>query len=506
MSMSDAELLAALAAKRDAELFRQLTQRHIDFVYAAAVRQSGDRTAAQDITQAVFLLLWQRVGKLKTGTVIKGWLFNATRYVAANARRAEARRTMHEREAAVMRSETTQRATEISPVLDDAMAKLSESDRRAVLLRYFEDQSADEVGAQLGVSADAAKKRISRATERLRQHLGDVGANVGLTALPAILASHAGMSSPVFLVNATMSVILSGTAGAAGGPATLLAKGASKMMLRNQIKILVIKGVVLTMCVGAAAAVVTQEVHPPAAAPAPVVVAQAQPAEQPPAQPATVAAPQTEDPEYQGVRGVLTGIVDAYDKDDNAKMMSLLYADPVTGKQILSELAIIFPDDMAAYRVEKMAIKHFGSPGMSLILRVSTVSALALDILARTGPDDVSITGDTAVLTPSVDLPGNWPNKPIYFRKVGEIWKVDVEQTFRLKFHLTLRHGEGQTETEDQLLADAGKQLTEKLNAIADRIERGEIQDVYQTQAAIDQMYLEASQEFRSMDVNILPK
>src|ERR1700728_4484155 len=140
MLLEDSKLLAECAKNGGAEGFPGLVERHIDFVYAAALRQTGDPHVAQDITQAVFLLFLQRAGRLKAGTLVKGWLFSATRYVVANARRAETRRKLHEREAAAMRSEIppANSWSDISPHLDDALAGLSEKDRRVLLLRYFE--------------------------------------------------------------------------------------------------------------------------------------------------------------------------------------------------------------------------------------------------------------------------------------------------------------------------------------------------------------------------------
>src|SRR5580658_360254 len=88
---NDAELLRGYATAGDPAAFRRLVERHIDFVYACAVRQVGNRDLAEDVVQAVFLLLSQKAGKMKPGTFIKGWLFNATRYSASNAWRAEAR-------------------------------------------------------------------------------------------------------------------------------------------------------------------------------------------------------------------------------------------------------------------------------------------------------------------------------------------------------------------------------------------------------------------------------
>src|ERR1700693_6097593 len=128
MMTDDSQLLVTCAHDRSAGGFAALVERHMYFVYAAALRQTGDPHIAQDITQAVFLLLSQRASRLKPGTVIKGWLFNATRYVVGNARRAEARRKLHEREAAAMRSEivTEDHWPSIAPHLDDALAGLSE--------------------------------------------------------------------------------------------------------------------------------------------------------------------------------------------------------------------------------------------------------------------------------------------------------------------------------------------------------------------------------------------
>ena len=105
MMTDDSQLLTSYAQDRAGGAFDRLVERHIDFVYASALRQIGDPQVAQDITQAVFLLFSQRATRLKRGTIVKGWLFNTTRYVIANARRAEARRKFHEREAASMRSE-----------------------------------------------------------------------------------------------------------------------------------------------------------------------------------------------------------------------------------------------------------------------------------------------------------------------------------------------------------------------------------------------------------------
>jgi RNA polymerase sigma factor (sigma-70 family) len=69
--------------------------------------------------------------------------------------------------------------THIEPLLDDAMEALDETDRAAILLRYFENKSLREVGQSLGTSDDAAQKRVSRAIERLREFFSKRGVAIG---------------------------------------------------------------------------------------------------------------------------------------------------------------------------------------------------------------------------------------------------------------------------------------------------------------------------------------
>ena len=59
---------------------------------------------------------------------------------------------------------------QISPLLDEALAQLGEKDRQAVLLRFFENKSLAEVGNRLGTGEDTARKRVSRALEKLRRY------------------------------------------------------------------------------------------------------------------------------------------------------------------------------------------------------------------------------------------------------------------------------------------------------------------------------------------------
>src|SRR4051812_4171759 len=109
VEISDEQLLDR-CRDGDRNALSPLVQRHIDFVYSVARRQVGDAHLAEDVTQAVFLILCRKAASLRRGTVLQGWLFETTRYAANNALRSLRRKQHHERAAA---SEHRQEAAEI---------------------------------------------------------------------------------------------------------------------------------------------------------------------------------------------------------------------------------------------------------------------------------------------------------------------------------------------------------------------------------------------------------
>src|SRR5262245_48204416 len=97
---ADLELIRSYATTGSEEAFAEVTRRHLGLVYSAALRQVGDVHLAQEVTQAVFVILARKAGSLRDGTVLAGWLFRTTRFAAARAVRAERRRQRREQEAA----------------------------------------------------------------------------------------------------------------------------------------------------------------------------------------------------------------------------------------------------------------------------------------------------------------------------------------------------------------------------------------------------------------------
>jgi hypothetical protein len=100
----DLDLLRDYAAHGSDDAFRTLLNRYVGLVYAAALRQVQNPHLAEEITQAVFLVLARKAGALRSGTVLAGWLFRTTRFLAARAIRDQQRRQRHEEEAARMKT------------------------------------------------------------------------------------------------------------------------------------------------------------------------------------------------------------------------------------------------------------------------------------------------------------------------------------------------------------------------------------------------------------------
>lgn len=193
--VSDAQLLADFVRAKDQRAFATLVQRHINMVYSAALRRTRDSHLADDITQAVFVILARKAPGLTPDVVLSAWLHRTTRYAAMDALKLRGRRARHEARAAEMKPVTYNPEMEmkwplVAEFLDEAVDTLSETDRRAVMLRFYENKSFADVGQALGIAEDAARKRVSRATEKLRAWLGRRGAVVSALLLTGMLQSR----------------------------------------------------------------------------------------------------------------------------------------------------------------------------------------------------------------------------------------------------------------------------------------------------------------------------
>jgi RNA polymerase sigma factor (sigma-70 family) len=233
---NDLDLLGQFTRDHSQDAFTALVNRHVNLVYSAALRQVRSPQLAEEVAQSVFTDLARNAGKLKPDTVLTAWLYQVTRCTAIDVVRRETRRQLREQIASEMNAmnATASDWTQIEPFLDEAMHTLDETDRAAVLLRYFENKSLREVGESLGASEDAAQKRVSRAVERLREFFTKRGVTVGASGLVAVISVNAVQAAPVGLaVTISTAAILAGTTITTTATAT-----ATKAMALTNIKII----------------------------------------------------------------------------------------------------------------------------------------------------------------------------------------------------------------------------------------------------------------------------
>jgi len=252
----DSELLGRYAGTRSEDAFAELVRRHVNLVYSAALRQvNGDAHLARDVAQTVFTDLARKAGSLSRRESLTGWLYTSTHFAAAKMVRRESRR--RQREDKFMREPIPEnevgRVTpcapdwgEIRPVLDDAMHELKETDREAILLRYFENRAFAEVGAKLGLNENAARMRVERALEKLRAIFAKRGITTA-AALASVISANAVQVAP-----AGLAATLATTSIAAAGTGTAFA--ILKIMTATQLKL----GIGALVVAGAATALVLQ--------------------------------------------------------------------------------------------------------------------------------------------------------------------------------------------------------------------------------------------------------
>jgi RNA polymerase sigma factor (sigma-70 family) len=224
--MNGTELLAEFRASRTEAAFDELVRRYTNLVYSIARRRVNDAALAQEVTQIVFIRTAKTPPKLSSEAQLLAWLHRTTVHVSIDLWRSETRR--HAREQLVM-AMPTDRPEEaawkvMTPVLDEALDGLHETDRQAILLRFFDQKSMAELGKALGVTEDAAKMRVSRAIERLRTQLGGLGVTCGTLLLETLLFERSVEAAPPSLAPALIGAQNAGTSridpGTIGSPSS----------------------------------------------------------------------------------------------------------------------------------------------------------------------------------------------------------------------------------------------------------------------------------------------
>ncbi len=248
--VSDMELVRTYLQQGSEEAFATLVRRHINLVYSAALRYVGNAAQAEEITQAVFIILSRKAAGLRPDTVLEGWLYETTRLTSSSFLRGERRRQWREQEAYMQstldESNRPSVWTQMSPLLDEAMARLGKKDRDAVILRFFKEKNLGEVAAALKVTEAAAQKRVLRALEKLHQYFSKRGMRSTTAIIAKELSANSIHAAPMTLAKTVTAMAVAKGAAASTSTLTII-KGASKIMAWTKAKttIVVSAGVLL---------------------------------------------------------------------------------------------------------------------------------------------------------------------------------------------------------------------------------------------------------------------
>jgi RNA polymerase sigma factor (sigma-70 family) len=495
------DLLSEYARSGSHEAFRRLVEKHVNSVYSQCLRQLGDPAAADDVTQQVFISLAQKATKLSPRVVLEGWLFTATRYRCANQRRATERRRKAERKAAIMRKEAVDLhsinddfSSQADPLLDDAIARLGERDRSAVLLRFFQGQSLREVGDALGVSEDAAKQRVSRAVEKLRNYF----AGRGIVASSEMIASALGCAVKPAAPHAVQTIL-----------SAALNPSAHAVMHAGGLLSKIVAWFAAAGTVTAAAVVVGR-----------IALAQT-PAPQQPVQTAPPVVSTV--PNVPGAQGdlqstpidTLSRLCTALETNDVQTIDDCLCGDDTNQAQ--EDLGRrMFEEEGAINRISKAWQDKFNQPmaipGYNFVDPIThhtTESALRTMLDVPGGPQ-MTIDGDDAQVR--VPLPADyfagtgpermtfverWSGALLVFNRVGPDWKLNTDRTFNMILSISRMRGNNVDVFE--LGAKIEQSITDALNDVAGKIESGSIRT--RTQAARE-VRTQMGQAFQSNQVN----
>ncbi len=244
---TDQELLD-LARTGDRTALDALIRKHANLVYGIALRQTNDTQLAADISQAVFIVFLRRISTIKSARALPAWFMQTTRFALLDARRAQRRRSHHERQAARPEHDMQQSPADSdqTAMLDDAIARLHKTDRTVIAMRFLQGREVETIAGALGITLDAARKRIDRAVARLKHLIGRADATLSVDAL---LTTAATMSMPSGLLESCASF----ASGAAGASTTVagIAQGVFKAIALHK---LMVGGVIFVASLAVAAA------------------------------------------------------------------------------------------------------------------------------------------------------------------------------------------------------------------------------------------------------------
>jgi RNA polymerase sigma factor (sigma-70 family) len=272
--IDDWELLDRFADSRDEAAFQELVGRYLNQVVGSARRalNGAAQGDAEDVVQAVFLLLARNARRIPRRGALAGWLFHTTRFCCANARKMRQRRRTHEREAGMISPTTPGIPDEMRHVLDQGLASLAENERQALLVKFFQDKTAAETGALLGITPAAAEKRLERGLAKLRRFFATYGFVAQGALVPDLLLLEHARSAPAALTGTIKSASFLHPGEIPGGAESIARKTGSMMRFQRYRTVGAAIAAALAATAGAAWLIRSTSSTPAAPAPMPAAI------------------------------------------------------------------------------------------------------------------------------------------------------------------------------------------------------------------------------------------
>jgi len=225
----DFEQLQRFTCAGEQSAFADVVRRHLDLVFATAMRKVEDSGAAQEVAQNVFAALGRKAWQFAPDDSVPAWLHKSALLEAKSWLRGELRRRRREETAAelgtTMKTSEDQPAFQaLVPLLDEALLSLREKDRTALLLRFYESHSLREVGTAVGVSEDAARMRVQSALEKLAEFFKRRGFKTATVAVATAALEHTATTASAAVASAVVGAALRTAPTALAGFKALLAR------------------------------------------------------------------------------------------------------------------------------------------------------------------------------------------------------------------------------------------------------------------------------------------